>query len=119
VFSDGDFHDIGLPDADRGRGAITGKRRDDHSFRTPMLRDISRSAPYMHDGSLPDLPAVIAFYNAGGISNEGLDPRVKPLGLSAPEQADLVAFLQALTGSSVPVLVRDAWAAPIGDRQRR
>jgi cytochrome c peroxidase len=67
---------------------------------------------------LPDLAAVIDFYNAGGIANEGLDPRLKPLGLSTAERADLVSFLQALTGHSVPALVRDAWAAPIGDATR-
>ena len=88
------------------------------AFKVPGLRNVALTAPYMHDGSLADLPAVVAFYNAGGIANEGLDSRLKPLGLDATEQADLVAFLRSLTGSTVPTLVRDAWAAPIGDRQR-
>lgn len=104
---------------DLGRYEVSLDPADRWRFRTPSLRNVALTAPYLHDGSLPDLPAVMAFYNAGGIANEGLDPRIKPLGLSPTEQADLVAFLQSLTGSTVPVLVRDAWAAPIGDRQRR
>jgi cytochrome c peroxidase len=103
---------------DLGRYEVTQQPADRWRFRTPSLRNVALTAPYMHDGSLPDLAAVIDFYNAGGIANEALDPRLKPLGLSAAERADLVSLLQALTGHSVPALVRDAWAAPIGDRQR-
>ena len=70
----------------------------------------------MHDGSLRTLDDVVAFYDAGGVPNEGLDPRIRPLGLKPGERADLVAFLRSLTGSEVATLVRDAFAAPIGDR---
>ncbi|MDH4382178.1 MAG: cytochrome c peroxidase [Gammaproteobacteria bacterium] len=104
---------------DLGRYEVTQQPADRWRFRTPSLRNVALTAPFMHDGSLPDLAAVIDFYNAGGIANEGLDLRLKPLGLSTAERADLVSFLHALTGHSVPALVRDAWAAPIGDATRR
>jgi cytochrome c peroxidase len=69
----------------------------------------------MHDGSLATLPDVVSFYDAGGIPNEALDPLIRPLGLRDEERDDLVAFLEALTGSDVGGLVSDAFAAPIGD----
>jgi cytochrome c peroxidase len=69
----------------------------------------------MHDGSLPTLRDVVAFYNRGGVPNEVLDPLIRPLGLSAPEMDDLVAFLESLTGDDVDLLVGDALSAPIGD----
>ncbi len=69
----------------------------------------------MHDGSLGSLEEVVHFYDRGGVPNPLLDPRLRPLGLSDPEVADLVAFLRSLTGSNVDTLVRDAFAAPVGD----
>ena len=86
--------------------------------RTPGLRNVALTAPYMHDGSLPSLAAVVDFYNAGGVPNEGLDARVRPLGLDSDEQAALVAFLESLSSHELPVLIRDAFAAPIGDRRK-
>jgi cytochrome c peroxidase len=71
----------------------------------------------MHDGSLPTLEAVISYYNGGGVSHEGLDPRIRPLGLSAAQQADLAAFLDSLTGSDIETLVSDARSEAIGDAQ--
>ena len=103
---------------DLGRYEITGDPADRWRFRTPGLRNVALTAPYMHDGSLPSLSAVVAFYNAGGVPNEGLDPRIKPLGLDDQEQTALVAFLESLTSHELPVLVRDAFAAPIGDRRK-
>ena len=85
------------------------------NFRTPSLRNVALTAPYMHDGSIATLAEVISFYNVGGIPNEVLDPAIRPLGLSAQEQSDLVAFLKSLTSPEVDVLVSDAFAAPIGD----
>ena len=73
------------------------------------------TAPYMHDGSLATLRDVVHFYDRGGLANDGLDPRVRPLALSSREIDDLVAFLTSLTGRDVGVLVADAFAAPIGD----
>ena len=62
AFTDGNFYDIGLPDADRGRGAVLHLAAADHAFKTPGLRELKRSAPYMHDGSLATLDDVLAHY---------------------------------------------------------
>ncbi len=105
------------PPNDLGRYEVTLDPADRWRFRTPGLRNVELTAPYMHDGSLRSLDDVVAFYDAGGVPNEGLDPRIRPLGLAPGERADLVAFLRSLTGSGVATLVRDAFAAPIGDRQ--
>ncbi|MCP5087122.1 MAG: c-type cytochrome [Rhodobacteraceae bacterium] len=67
-------------------------------FMTPTLRELNYTAPYMHNGTMGTLQTVVAFYNAGGGSDENMDPRIKPLGLSWQEQADLVAFLESLSG---------------------
>ena len=71
----------------------------------------------MHNGSLATLEEVVRFYNQGGVANENLSPLIKPLDLSDAEIADLVAFLNSLTGSNVDTLVSDAFAAPVGDSQ--
>ena len=84
--------------ADLGRGGVTGLEEDIGAFKTPTLRDVSKHAPYMHDGSLRTLRAVVEFYNAGGRANPGLSDRLKPLGLAVQEIDDLVAFLRALDG---------------------
>jgi cytochrome c peroxidase len=99
---------------DLGRYEVTGQPDDRWRYRTPTLRNVALTAPYMHDGSLPTLRAVLLFYNRGGVPNEVLDPLIEPLGLSDAEVDDLLAFLQSLTGSNVDALVSDAHAAPIG-----
>ena len=99
---------------DLGRYEVTGKPDDRWRYRTPTLRNVALTAPYMHDGSLPTLRAVLLFYNRGGVPNDVLDPLISPLGLSDAEIDDLLAFLQSLTGSNVDALVSDAHAAPIG-----
>lgn len=99
---------------DLGRYEVSGDPDDRWRFLTPTLRNVAITAPYMHDGSLRTLEAVVDFYDAGGEPNPGLDPRIRPLGLSASEKADLLAFLRSLTGDN-EVLVRDAFAAPVGD----
>jgi len=99
---------------DLGRYEVTGDPDDRWRYQTPSLRNLALSAPYMHDGSLLTLDEVVAFYNRGGVPNPLLDARIRPLGLSAQEEADLVAFLEALTGDYRP-LVLDAFAAPVGD----
>jgi len=104
------------PPNDLGRYEVTLDPADRWRYRTPSLRNIALTAPYMHDGSLPTLDAVIDYYAGGGVPNEGLDPRIRVLSLSAGERAALRAFLEALTGTDVGMLVRDAFAAPIGDR---
>ncbi|MGD9600599.1 MAG: cytochrome c peroxidase [Gammaproteobacteria bacterium] len=107
------------PPNDLGRYEITLDPADRWKFRTPGLRNVALTAPYMHDGSLRSLEEVIDFYDRGGVPNEGLDPRLQPLGLAAPERRALAAFLRALTGNNVDTLVRDAFAQRIGDRTSR
>ncbi len=99
---------------DLGRYEVTGNPDDRWKYRTPMLRNVALTAPYMHDGSLATLRDVVLFYDRGGVPNEVLDPLISPLGLSDTEIDDLLAFLQSLTGSNVAALVSDAHAAPIG-----
>jgi cytochrome c peroxidase len=101
---------------DLGRYEATGKSSDRWLFRVPSLRNVAITAPYMHDGSFPTLASVVAYYNRGGVPHEGLDPRIRPLGLDAEQRSDLVAFLESLTGSNVDSLVRDARSEAIGDR---
>lgn len=99
LFTDGLFHDIGLDGvpADSGRGAITGMAADIGRFKTPTLRNVMQTGPYMHDGRFGDLENVVRHYDAGGAASPNRDPRIRPLGLSDDEVGDLVAFLQALS----------------------
>lgn len=99
---------------DLGRYEVTGLPEDRWRYRTPTLRNVELTAPYMHDGSIASLRDVLQFYNRGGVPNEALDPLIRPLGLSDSEIEDLLAFLMTLTGSNVDALVSDAHAAPIG-----
>lgn len=92
-FTDGKFHDVGLPSADPGRGTITKRVRDDHTFRTPSLREIGRTAPYMHDGSLASLEAVVDHYS-DDVARRPHTPR--PARLNPQQKSDLVAFLRTL-----------------------
>ncbi len=103
------------PPADLGRYEITQDPADRWKYKTPSLRNVALTAPYMHDGSIPTLREVVEFYDRGGVPNPLLDPRIRPLGLSEREIDDLVAFLESLTGGNLPALVADAQAAPIGD----
>jgi cytochrome c peroxidase len=86
------------PEPDVGRFAVTKDARDWGVFKTPTLREIEHTAPYMHDGSLKTLDEVVEFYNKGGVPNKNLDANIKPLHLSDQEKGDLVAFLKALSG---------------------
>ena len=104
------------PQNDLGRYEITRDPAVRWRYKTPSLRNVALTAPYMHDGSLPTLQTVVEFYNGGGVPNEGLDLRLKPLQLNAGEIDALVAFLQSLTGDNVDALTREALATPIGDR---
>ncbi|MGZ8162702.1 MAG: cytochrome c peroxidase [Methylobacter sp.] len=102
---------------DLGRYEVTQNPQDRWKYKTPSLRNISLTAPYMHNGIFETLQQVVEFYNRGGIANENLDPFIKPLNLTAPEINDLIAFLKSLTGDNVNELVSDAFAAPIGDTE--
>ncbi len=96
--SDDGFHDIGLEDADRGRAAIVpGIVQLEHAFKTPTLRNISQRAPYMHDGSIATLEAVIDHYDGGFEKRPSLDSNVHSLALTPTEKSDLLAFLETLT----------------------
>lgn len=101
-FTDGSYENVGigmdkaLPDL--GRYEITKRDEEKGAFKTPTLREIEHTYPYMHDGSLATLEEVVEHYNKGGIENPWLDERIVPLNLTDQEKADLVAFLKALSG---------------------
>lgn len=104
-FADSKFHNLGIgwdparkAFADSGRVKVTGLREDTGAFKTPTLREVSKHAPYMHDGSLPTLRAVVEHYAMGGHPNPWRSPKVRKLGLSEAEKEALVAFMQALEG---------------------
>jgi cytochrome c peroxidase len=102
-FTDERFHNTGVAwrggrIVDEGRFAVSEIERDRGAFKTPTLRDLTRTAPYMHDGSLATLEDVIEFYSEGGRKNPYLDPAIKPINLTPPEKLALVAFLKTLTG---------------------
>jgi cytochrome c peroxidase len=101
-FTDESFHNIGVGDSDPGRAAIVGDASLTGAFKTPGLRNVVLSAPYMHNGSSATLEEVVRFYNTGGTSTQGLSELIKPLHLTDSEVFDLVAFLGALTD---PVVV--------------
>jgi cytochrome c peroxidase len=100
---------------DLGRYEITQAPVDRWRYRTPSLRNVAVSAPYMHDGSLATLAEVVDYYARGGVPHDGLDPLLHPLALGARDKTDLVAFMESLTGSNVEALAVDARSAPIGD----
>jgi cytochrome c peroxidase len=107
-FTDNRFHNLGVPQvgplpADVGRYAITRQVKDTGAFKTPTLRSVALTAPYMHDGVFKTLDEVVEFYDKGGGKNPNLDPFITPLNLSAEEKKDLVEFLKALTGESKAV----------------
>ena len=107
---------VGAPPApDLGRYEVTGDPADRFRIKTPGLRNVALTAPYMHDGSLSTLREVVDFYNRGAHPHDGLDPAVRPLGLEAPDIDALVAFLESLTGGNVADLVRDARAEAVGN----
>jgi cytochrome c peroxidase len=99
-FSDEGFHNTGVnwnkETPDRGRITSTKRDEDRGKFKTPTLRGVSLTAPYMHDGSLATLEDVVEFYNRGGGANPNLDTVIVPLQLSKDEVAALVEFLKAL-----------------------
>ena len=110
-FTNDGFQDIGLPSKDVGRGEfMPGVVKMQHAFKTPGLREIARRSPFMHDGSLATLEAVVEHYDRGGVDRPSRSDLMKPLGLTTQEKSDLVAFMQTLTSNlsptAVPVLPR-------------
>ena len=86
------------PKPDLGRHEITQVDIDRGAFKTPTLRNIVQTAPYMHDGSKATLAEVVEFYDRGGVPNQWLSEEIRPRHLSQQEMDDLVAFLESLTG---------------------
>ncbi|MBL4670983.1 MAG: hypothetical protein JKX81_01890 [Arenicella sp.] len=105
----------GIKENDLGRYEVTTKPSDRWKFKTPSLRNVELTAPYMHDGSFKNLDDVLAFYSGGGVEHELLSPLIRRLNLNKLEQSQIVSFLKTLTGSEVRTLVADGLAAPIGD----
>ena len=103
------------PIGDLGYYEVTQNPDDRWKYRTPSLRNVDLTAPYMHDGSLSDLHKVVEFYNQGGFKNETQSPRIKPLNLNKNEINELVEFLKTLNGDNVAEIISDSFATPIGD----
>lgn len=104
TFTDERFHNTGVAWRngewlDAGRVAVTGNEADRGAFKTPTLRDVALTAPYMHDGSFTTLDEVVDFYDRGGNPNPNLDAELRQLELTTAEKQALLAFLRALSGS--------------------
>jgi cytochrome c peroxidase len=102
--TDESFHNTGVAwrdgvFQDEGRAIVTGESGDRGRFKTPTLREVSRTAPYMHDGSFPTLEEVVDFYSDGGRANPNLDAELRPFNLAPDEKLALVAFLESLSGN--------------------
>jgi cytochrome c peroxidase len=102
AFTDGSFHDIGIGRGDDlGRGSLfRSSVKLQYAFKTPTLRNVAVRAPYMHDGSLPSLAAVVDHYDEGGIDRPSRAETIRALHLSRSEKQDLVAFLETLTSGT-------------------
>ena len=105
-FTDNQFHNLGVPQVgpmkeDLGRYTVSRAENDKRAFKTPTLRSVTETAPYMHDGAFKTLEEVVEFLDQGGGSNPTLSPLVHPLNLTTDEKVDLVMFLKALTGEPI------------------
>lgn len=105
-FTDNQFHNLGVPQVgpmkeDLGRFYVTRQEQDKGAFKTPTLRSIAETAPYMHDGAFKTLEEVVEFLDQGGGRNPHVSPLIKPLGLTKEEKAAAVAFLKTLTGAPI------------------
>jgi cytochrome c peroxidase len=98
--TDEEFHATGPVGDDLGRFAVTRRLEDRGAFKTPSLRQVAETPPYLHDGSKASLEEVVEFYDQG----KGSDPEIRPLGLTAEEKRQLVALLRAFTGR-----VQEGW----------
>lgn len=102
-FTDGQFHDIGLPHTDDdGRFIFTRDESDRHAFKTPGLRNLSRRAPYMHNGSVATLREVLAHFNGGFVKRPSLSVKMAQIELNEAEINDLLAFLRTLDSDPPP-----------------
>ena len=107
--ADEKYHNIGIgmdkPEPDLGRFVVTKDPKDTGAFKTPTVRNVALTAPYMHDGSVATLEEVVEWYDKGGHPNPHLSDKMRPLKLTDQEQADLVAFMKACTGPTPSVEV--------------
>src|SRR5262249_1694055 len=94
------------PGKDLGRYEVTLDPTDLWRYKTPSLRNVALTAPYMHNGALLTLAEVIEYYDRGGTGSEGQDPRVSPLPLTPEEKSALLALLRSLTGDNVDAFAR-------------
>jgi cytochrome c peroxidase len=106
-FSDSKFHNVGTKHVgplavDHGRMNVTSNPNDMHAFKTPTLRNIAITPPYMHDGVFSTLEQVVEFYNKGGENKPHKSPKIFPLNLTDEEKANLVAFMKTLTSEHLP-----------------
>lgn len=105
--ADEKYHNLGVgmekDEPDLGRFAVTGDEKDMGAFKTPTVRNVALTAPYMHDGSQQTLEEVVEWYNKGGQPNPHLSEKVRPLNLTDQEKADLVEFMKACTGPTPTV----------------
>jgi cytochrome c peroxidase len=101
---------------DDGRAEVTGQSQNRWQYRTPSLRNVAITFPYMHDGSLPTLESVLAYYGRGGSGDPLQDARISDTTITVSEQQALVAFLRTLTSNQVDALVSDARSVVIGER---
>jgi cytochrome c peroxidase len=115
LFTDMQFHNVGIgmdkPEPDVGRFKVSNNERDTGAFKTPTLRDIARSAPYFHDGSVTTLPDAVDLMLEGGLQNPWINTdKLKKVELTTAEKADLLLFLESLdepADSSRPALPVD------------
>lgn len=116
LFTDNQFHNLGVgvkdeAPTDLGRFNVTHIESDKGAFKTPSLRNVALTAPYMHDGSLKTLKDVIDFYVGGGTSNPWRDAKMKELHLTARDKQDLIAFMESLTGKMPASVMADGAVA--------
>ena len=110
---------------DLGLYVITQDPNDRWKFRTPTLRNVELSAPYMHNGQLSTLKEVVEFYNEGGTrsvgkhKNETISPLMFELNLTNNEKTNLRIFLESLIGENINILIADALSAPVGDLTKK
>lgn len=113
-FTDHAFHDVGLPTSDLGRGPVARIPAVNHAFKTPALREIAWSAPYMHDGSLATIEDVVRHYEGGGVARPTRSKDMpRQLSLTDEERAGLVAFLDTLSSDAPPRPSSEAWVGSI------
>jgi cytochrome c peroxidase len=110
AFTDQAFHDVGLPTSDAGRGPVAGLAAATHAFKTPTLRELAWTAPYMHDGAMETLEDVVRHYEGGGIARPSRSREMpSPFALTDDERAALVAFLETLSSDAPPRPSAEVW----------